>query len=231
MTNRSLYLGLLFLSCGWLRAQENKTLTMVGVGVAYAVPDRATVELEVTSIDTDPRDALSSDKKAVKYELEKLNAEKIDSRNISTSDIRIEPVKNSSGPSPEYATSTTLRVSALPLNKLGQMIERIVSSDVHGLRISFYATSPDSVESLAIAEAVMDATTKATKFAETFKLKVGKLLNLKVECSVVETTRSTYEGPVNIYRTSEVSKSLLVVPPRVAHSARVEAEFAFSAKE
>jgi uncharacterized protein len=231
MKLRHLCFVVLFVSCGWLQAQERETLTMVGTGIAYAVPDRATVDLVVTSIDTDPRDALSSDKKAVRNALEKLAAERIDPRNISTSDISIERLNTPSGMDQQFAASTTLRVTALPVNMLGQILDRAMTSDIQGLRASFYASNPDSVESLAIADAVVDATRKATKFSETFKLKLGKLLNIKSECSATESVRSTYEGPLNIYKVSELSKTLLVIPPRVAYSARVEGIFEFSARE
>ncbi len=231
MTHRIMFVGTLFLACGWLQAQDRETLTMAGGGMAYAVPDRANVELDVTSVDTDPHDALSSNKKAVKNALEKINAYKIDQKNVSTSAVGIEPLSFASGTDLQYIASTTLRLTGLPLTNLGVVLDRIVTSDVHGLRVSFYASVPDSVESLAIANAVVDATSKATKFADTFKLRLGKLINLKAECSAVESMTSMREGSFNIYKASEASKFVLVVPPRVTYSAKVEAVFAFTAKE
>ncbi len=231
MTHRFVFLGIVFLSCGLLRAQENKTLTVKGEGTAFATPDRATVELIVKTIDTDAPDALSSNKKAVRNVLEKLNAEKIDARSVSTSDIRVEPLNIPAGGKAEFAASTTLRIIALPLNTLGVTLEHIVTSEVSGLRLTFYQSNPDSAESAAIAQAVLDATAKATKFADSFKLRLGKLLNVTASCSAAESVRSTYEGPLNIYKISEMSKTLLVFPPRLAYDGKIEAVFGFTAKE
>jgi uncharacterized protein YggE len=217
---------------GIVTAQDGKTLTMVGEGIVYANADRATVELSVKSFDTDPVDAVASNKKGVRRTLEALQLDKIDARNISTSEIKVEPRHNPTNAKVEYTATTTLRVNVVALNAIGELLEKSLEAGVNEVKLSsFYISSQDSVAAAAVAKAVTNAVAKATRFSETFKLKLGKLIRIKVEHSLIDPPVSTYDGPLNIYQVAQFSKSVLVFPPHVGVKGKVEAVFEFSAKE
>lgn len=217
---------------GIVTAQEGKTLTMVGEGIVYANADRATVELSVKSFDTDPVDAVATNKKGVRRTLEALQLHKIDPKNISTSEIKVEPRHNPANAKVEYTATTTLRVNVVTFNTIGELLERSLDAGVNEMRLSsFYLSNQDSVASTAVAKAVTNAVAKATQFSEMFKLKLGKLIRIKVENSLIDPTVSAYDGPLNIYQVAQFSKSVLVFPPHVGVKGKVEAVFEISAKD
>jgi len=217
---------------GIMTAQEGKTLTMVGEGIVYANADRATVELSVKSFDTDPMDAVASNKKGVRRVLEALQLHKIDAKNISTSEIKVEPWHNPTNAKVEYTATTTLRVNVVTFNTIGELLERSLDAGVNEIKLSsFYLSNQDSAGPTAVAKAVTNAVSKATQFSELFKLKLGKLIRIRAEHILVDPPVSTYDGPLNIYQIAQFSKSVLVFPPHVGVKGKVEAVFEISAKD
>ena len=168
---------------------DKKPVIMVsGQGEATAVPDLAIVDLSVAETRKTAREALDVNNGAMSAVLEALKEQGIESRDLQTSGLSIQPQysypQNDDGsPKPPVLTGYTvtngLTVRVRDLEKLGAIIDQSVSLGVNqGGNIRFTNDDPVAVLEAARRDAVKDGLAKARTLADAAGIKLGRIVEI-----------------------------------------------------
>ena len=168
------------------------TITVSGAGAVTAMPDMATVQLGVSTEDTNPTQALIRNNTAVEAVMTALRALGIADEDISTQHFSIhQRFSWTDGTSRVigYTVSNTIIVTVYDLDLVGDVIGAGVANGANmsgGVRFGFTDASPLYLQALAIAAA--DARAKANTLAQALGTTVTGIV------SVTET--SNFHAPV-----------------------------------
>lgn len=192
--------ALMSASTGHLQAAENRNITMTGRASVGATPDRVEINLGVTSKAETARDALTLNNANMNNVLKTLTGEGVEEKFIQTSNFSIQPDYEHfrDGRAPRvrgYNVSNTVRIQLQDTEKLGPLLDKVVSSgsnQINGIR--FYVSKEDELKDEARKSAVTVAKRKAALYAEAAGVELGK---------VVTITESSHGGghPIPMART------------------------------
>lgn len=147
------------------------------------IPDIAKV---VYSVQTQAADSAGCQKKNaedVNKVLELLKSLNIQDTSIQTSDYNMRPIYDYSNNTEKvtgYKATTTLTVSGLPLDNLGDFLTQSVSTGINTVEsVSYESSKYDEAYQEALKLAVASAYSKATTLAEAGNCKVGNVMNIQ----------------------------------------------------
>lgn len=190
-------------------ADDKRVITMTGRASVGVAPDQVEINLGVTSKAETARDALTLNNANMNTVLKTLKEEGIEEKNIQTSNFSIQPDYEHyrDGRAPKirgYRVSNTVRILVKEIDKLGALLDKVVSSgsnQINGIR--FLVSKEDELKDEARKSAVAVATRKAKLYAEAAGVKLG---------DVIMITESRHGGghPVPIART--LAKEANAVP-------------------
>lgn len=191
------------------QAAEKRVITMTGSASIGAAPDRAEINLGVTSAADTARDALTLNNFNMSGILKTLKEAGVEEKYIQTSNFSIQPDYEHyrDGRAPKikgYRVSNTVRVQLQDVEQLGPLLDKVVgsgSNQINGIR--FYVSKQDELKDEARKKAVETATRKAKLYAEAAGVKLG---------DVIMITESSHGGghPVPVART--LAKEAAAVP-------------------
>ena len=187
---RSLMLGVAMVAtavslagAGGARA-ETATLTVNGEGSVYQSPDMATINLGVTTTAETAAEALGKNSEAMNAVIERLKAAGIESKDLQTLGLSVNPnwessSSYSSGSGSKlagYVATNMLMLRVTDLEKLGPLLDASVADGANTLNgVTFGLIDPRPAVDEARKLAVVDARARAELLAEAAGVKLGPI--------------------------------------------------------
>lgn len=163
------------------------TITIAGEGIVAARPDLATVSVGIVTQARNAQDALAQNSKLTAELIAATRQAGIAQRDLETQRISLHPQyaqpPQGSREAPRisgYEARNTLQVRVRDLDKLGALLDRLVTSGANQIGgIALSVAEPRPLLDQARAAAVKDALRKAELFADAAGLSVVRLLALE----------------------------------------------------
>jgi uncharacterized protein YggE len=171
-----------------------QSITVVGNGVATAVPDRADVSFGVQTQRRSARTAASVNATKMQRVIDALRAAGVAAADIQTQQIWISPVYDSTGLT-GYIASNTVTVKVRDVSRAGAVIDAAVAagaSNVYGPNL--VRSDRQSVARNALRAAIADARAKAQVIAAASGSSLGRVVSV-VEQGAVPPTGGGAGGP------------------------------------
>jgi uncharacterized protein YggE len=163
--------------------EKSRTVTVQGQGKIQAVPDIATLSIEVT-LEGSALDAVSAQvRERMQKALAALKAQGIDDKDIQTQAYQVQPrfEYDKAGNAKRKGYSVTHRVAAKvrDLKKVGKVLTSVLDTGVTSVDgPNFDFDNPDALERQALQKAVEDARSKAELLAHAAGATLGEILTL-----------------------------------------------------
>jgi len=186
---------ILILSCAGLRADvsdaagpNRRTITVQGEGKVHAIPDIATISIEVRQDGEDLDSVTSLVRHAMGKILESVKAQKIDDKDIQTDLFSVHPKleydKHSNPRHVGYSVTNRIHVKVRDLKKVGKVLTAVTADGVTSVNgPDFDVDNPQVPERQALALAYDDAHAKASALAEAAGVHLGQILSMTPEAS------------------------------------------------
>jgi uncharacterized protein YggE len=177
------------LSCMPLSAADAKlekaerTLTVQGQGKVSAVPDIATLSVEVSRDGADLDPVLTQVRKEMNKVLEAVKAQDIADKDVQTDLFQTHPKYDQDkhgNPRPVgYTVTHRISVKVRDLKKTGKVLTAVLNAGATSVNgPDFEIDHPEAVERQALAVATHDAMTKAQTVAEAAGVQLGDILTI-----------------------------------------------------
>ncbi len=163
-------------------------ISVVGEGEATIRPDIAMLTLGVMREAETARAALDQNNEAMAAVIEAMKAEGIESRDLQTSNLSIEPryvypKNDSEDQQPKlmgYQVTNTLGVRVRDMEKVGAILDKSVTLGVNqGGQINFSSDNPKDTLKEARKLAVKDAMDRARTLAEAAGVELGSVIEIR----------------------------------------------------
>ena len=166
-----------------------RTLSLTGQGEVKSAPDIAVISAGVVSEAKTAREALTLNNKSMASVLQTIEATGVARKDIQTSSFSVQPkykyAKRSSTGEQEppritgYTVSNSVTVIARDLEKLGPVLDAVVSSGVNQMNgLSFSIAEPAPLRNEARQLAVAEARARAELYAQAAGVSLGKILSI-----------------------------------------------------
>ncbi len=170
----------------FLAAQENeRRLTLSGVGEVFVAPDMATVSLGVSSSDKKASEAMRINSAAMTGIFEHLKQAGVEPRDIQTAQLSLNPrweQKRSNNNPPHiigYDALNTLTVRVRNLGLVGSVLDVLTQAGANRINhISFGIQKPRPHKDEARRLAVADARAKAELYAQAADVELGQIVQI-----------------------------------------------------
>lgn len=167
-------------------AQQENVVTTVGEGEVSVVPDMAHVSMGVTARNAEAAVALDETSRALAAVISRLEAAGIASGDIQTGNLSLYPIRSprtgETSTEPEitgYEASNTLTVAIFDLDRLGGVLDDVVSEGANTLNgLSFSLADPSGPMAEARRRAVRDAITRAEQLTQAAEVDLGPILSI-----------------------------------------------------
>jgi uncharacterized protein YggE len=204
-------------------ATQSDVVTVNGQGSVSITPDTALAQVGVEARAPQLNDALADATQRMTQVLESVRALGIDSKDVSTSRVAIEPIaaprRNEGDPVriDGYRVGNTAQVRIRDVRMVGRVLDAVVRAGANTIgSLAFTVSDRTAVEAQARALAVRDAATKAQQLAEAAGVRLGPLLTL---------TEQGIGRPMPVARGVAAMASMPVEPGEVEVSVLVEARY------
>ncbi len=173
-----------------LAQTADRTLTVFGTGEVQATPDSALVTVGVNTDAETAAGALQANSTAMTKVLDAIRAFGIDSKDVQTSGLSLDPRYSRPGTSgggdrPRilgYTAGNEVTVRARDLSRLGNLLDRITTTGANRIAgIQFLVSNQDALLDEARRKAVADARKKAELFAQAGGFGLGEIRSLTEE--------------------------------------------------
>jgi len=164
-------------------------ISTTGVGEASAIPDRATIYIAVQTRATTAAAASADNARRARAVVDTLRAIGIPGDQIQTANYSVTP-EMSYAPSTApravaYSVSNSLLVKLRRVDDVGRVIDAALAKGANEISsLQFSSSASDSVRSVALAAAVMDAKIQAEAMARAAGGSLGQLLELSTSMPV-----------------------------------------------
>jgi uncharacterized protein YggE len=163
-----------------------RQVTVVGSGQVQGVPDTLTADVGIESTAPDVTSAMNQTNDRQQAVIDALVGAGLDRKNISTTQVNLEPQYGSSGPngSPAitgYRATNGIEIKIHPTDTASRMLALVVGTGGNATRITSvsYSIADDSqLVKDARARAFNDAKNRADQYAQLSGLGLGKVLSI-----------------------------------------------------
>lgn len=204
-------------------ATQSDVVTVNGQGSVNITPDTALVQIGVEARAPQLNDALADATQRMTQVLESVRALGIDSKDISTSRIAIEPLaaprRNEGDPVriDGYRVGNTAQVRIRDVRSVGRVLDAVTRAGANTIgSLAFTVNDRTAVEAQARALAVRDAAAKAQQLADAAGVRLGPLLTL---------SEQGIGRPMPVARGVAAMASMPVEPGEVEVTVVVEARY------
>ncbi|MFA6004124.1 MAG: SIMPL domain-containing protein [Elusimicrobiota bacterium] len=163
--------------------KRERSLTVQGQGKVLAVPDIATLSVEVSrdSADLDP--ALAQVRKEMTRVQEVIRAQGIEEKDIRTDQFQVHPKydqdKRGNPHRAGYIVTNRVAVKVRDLKKTGKVLAVVLAAGATSVNgPDFEIDRPEALERLALAAAVIDAKAKAQAVAEAAGVELREIISI-----------------------------------------------------
>lgn len=177
---------MLAITPGVLVAQDNeRRMTLTGVGEVFVAPDMAVISLGVSSLDPKASDAMRINSAAMNKIFARLKEVGIESRDIQTSQLSLNPrwQQRSSNNNPPrivgYEALNTVTVRVRDLGAVGAVLDVLTQTGANRINhIGFRVQNPRPHKDEARRLAVADARIKAELYAQAAGVELGQVIQI-----------------------------------------------------
>ena len=165
-----------------------RTLTLTGEARVAAAPDMAIISAGTLSEAKTAREALTANNETMRKVLGTIRAAGVEGKDIQTSSVSIQPkysYASSSSPSREapqidgYTVSNSVSVIVRDLDKLGAVMDAVVSSGVNQMQgLVFTIAYPEPLRDEARKQAVAAALARANLYAQAAGVRLGAIQSI-----------------------------------------------------
>jgi|SRR3954447_10360607 uncharacterized protein YggE len=161
----------------------NGTLSVVGTGIVKTTPDTATISAGVVTQATKAADAIDANAKAMTKVIDALKASGIDSKDLQTQFVSVDPRYDDTGQNlVGYNATNSVSATVRSIAKVGDVIDTAVAAGANN--VSGPSLSRDDQDQLyrdALEDAVAKARLKATTLARAAGRSLGEIRGLREE--------------------------------------------------
>ncbi|MCF6274951.1 MAG: SIMPL domain-containing protein [Robiginitomaculum sp.] len=159
-------------------------LYVSATGQAVQAPDRASVSAGVVTQAATAGEAMRANAKQMNAAFKALKAAGIKDRNITTSQMSLQPqydYQNRKAPRiTGYEVRNTVSAMSDDLDKVGSMLDALVSAGVNNINgVTFSIKDAKSARAKARMDAIAQARTKAENMAKAAGVRLGKVLEIR----------------------------------------------------
>jgi uncharacterized protein YggE len=160
-----------------------RTISVTGNGIAYGTPDIAIVNVGVQTRSENPGTAVSDNTANINAVMAVLKEMGIEDKDIQTTNFSVYAQQNydpSGQPgSITYVADNTLTITVRNLNKVGEVLGKVVDAGANNIYgISFSVSDQSKLEAEARDKAVADAKARAEQLAKSAGVSLGNLMTI-----------------------------------------------------
>jgi uncharacterized protein len=158
-----------------------RQVTVVGAGEVQGVPDTLTADVSVEAAATDVTTAMNQANDRQTSVLNALNASGIDVKDISTTQVSLQPQYSDNSVITGYRASNSIEIKIRKLDTASQVLANVISAGGDATRINSVSYSIEDDSKLvtdARARAFNDAKQRAQQYAELSGLSLGKVISI-----------------------------------------------------
>jgi hypothetical protein len=158
-----------------------RQVTVVGNGQVKGVPDTLTADVSVEASAPDVTTAMNQTNDRQKAVLNSLNASGVDTKDISTTGVSLQPQYGDGSTILGYRASNSIQIKIRNLGTASQVLANVVGAGGDATRINSvsYSIEDDSkLVSDARARAFDDAKGRAQQYAQLSGLSLGKIISI-----------------------------------------------------
>ena len=163
-------------------ANYQNTITVNSSETVSVTPDIAQLILAVRTEASNASDCHKQNTEDVNKVINQLKELGIGEKSIQTSDYYMYPIYNYSGKTQKitgYEASSSLTVSDLPIDQLGEILTKTVSAGINNIQsITYQSSTYDEAYCNALKLAMESAGTKAKALAEAGNCSLGSVANI-----------------------------------------------------
>lgn len=164
-----------------INGSYNREISVEGVGEAYSVPDRAVIQLGVTTDAATSEEAVSQNTEKMNAVLEAIKALGVAEEDIQTTGYYLNPKYNwtDEGQVDDgYTLTQNVEVQLTDFDLVGEVIAQSSKAGANMVGgVDFTVENPETATQEARMEAVAEAKEKAEQIAEASGLKLGDVVN------------------------------------------------------
>jgi len=160
---------------------NSREVTVVGSGQVQGVPDTLTADVGIEFTAPDVTVAMNQTNDRQQAVINALTGAGVDRKDISTTDVSLQPQYDSGGRINGYRASNSIRVKIHPVDSASHVLAVIVGAGGDATRINSvsYSIADDSqLVKDARARAFQDAKERAEQYAQLSGLKLGKVISI-----------------------------------------------------
>jgi uncharacterized protein YggE len=158
-----------------------RQVTVVGAGQVQGVPDTLTADVSVEAAAADVTTAMNQANDRQNSVLNALNASGIDGKDISTTQVSLQPQYGDNSVITGYRASNAIQIKIRKLDTASQVLANVVSAGGDATRINSVSYSIEDDSKLvtdARARAFNDAKQRAQQYAELSGLSLGTIISI-----------------------------------------------------
>jgi uncharacterized protein len=179
-------------------AEQPRTISVVGSGIAYGSPDVATVQVGVQTRGTDPGQAVSTNSERMEALIAAIRAMGIAQNDIQTTNFSVyaqqdyDPRTGQPSETITYVVDNTVSITVRDLEDLGDVLTGAVSNGANSVYgVSFSVADRGALEAEAREKAMADARARAQHLAQVAGVTLGEPHNISEQFSG--------GGPIPVY--------------------------------
>jgi uncharacterized protein YggE len=160
---------------------DARQVTVVGSGEVTGVPDTLTADVGIEVVAPDVTAAMNAGSERQRAVLDALAARGIDSADISTTGVTLQPQYGDNSVITGYRASNSIKVTIRELDVASSTLATIITAGGNASRINSVSYSIDDDSALvsdARARAFTDARNRAQQYAELSGLSLGKVISI-----------------------------------------------------
>jgi uncharacterized protein len=178
--------------------EEQRQVTVVGSGQVQGVPDTLTADVGIEFTAQDVTTAMNRTSARQQAVINDLAGAGIDRKDISTTQVRLEPQYDSSGGTVTgYRANNSIRVKIHPADSASHVLAIIINTGGDATRINSvsYSIADDSqLVKDARARAFQDAKNRAEQYAQLSGLRLGEIISISEASSAAPTAPPAPRG-------------------------------------
>ncbi|MCV3272652.1 SIMPL domain-containing protein [Roseobacter sinensis] len=170
-------------------AEDERVITVTGIGSVETVPDMATLRLGVTHEAKRATDAIAATTEGVAAVLSRLEEAGIEARDMQTDQLSLQPVWSDYDANTRritgFVASNILIVRVRDLDGLGQVLDLVISDGANSFNgLSFGLQEPKPAQDAARTAAVADAVDRAEQLAAAAGVTLGPIQSISEQGGV-----------------------------------------------
>ena len=209
-------------------ANVEHSITVTSSAQVKVVPDKARIDIGVTSQEATAEQAQTANAQAVDALISALVSQGVAEKDIQTEYVNLYPSYDYSSNAPSivgYEMTTSLAVSGLDVNAVGDVLEAAVAAGAtrtDGIR--FYASNYDEAYAQALNDAIAASKEKAQTMAKTAGVRLGGIIGVT---EGYQDASARYGSPNALYAadTAASGSSLKTMPGELDVEANVTVSY------